>query len=116
MGLIQDMFEKGKERWIKFRYVDTDKCIKAFTSSFNRHDKEGEIIIQEQGYEVLSIGCIDEWTPQLAALVELQADVTTIAAQHGVPDHAMEAILLAFQKKQEKVKQEVIKQAEDFKE
>lgn len=87
--MLDSLFPVGQERWIKVKYLDRDKCLKAFfmrtppNETAERH--------QEQGYEITAIGVKDEYTPQISALKDVKDSV--IALLYGqVSDTFLSAI------------------------
>ncbi len=67
----KQIFPEGKERWIKFKYLDSNKVSKfiRFNSPYFSND--------DKGFEVTSIGLRDEYTPQIEMLLELKKELLT---------------------------------------
>lgn len=66
--LKNSIFPVGKERWIKFKFIDRDKCMKTFRWK-NGEEYDG------QGYAVTALGLRDEYTPQISAIMDLRENV-----------------------------------------
>jgi len=66
-NFLQQIFPQGKERWIKVLYTNPEEAMKHI-----RLDTNGSFD-NKLGFEVLSIGVIDEFTPQIEALAKLKS-------------------------------------------
>jgi hypothetical protein len=66
---IKQLYPEGEERWIKVKYTDANKAIKSIRFNENGYSNEN------LGFEVVSIGCRDEYMPQVEALIELKAEI-----------------------------------------
>lgn len=66
----KQIFPEGKERWVKLKYLDSNKAskfIRLNSPFFNNDDK---------GIEVVSIGVTDEYTPQIDMLLEIEKELS----------------------------------------
>ena len=108
---INELFEKDRERWLKVKFLDTEKCIKAFVPAFI---SSADDLIKGQGYEVLSISVNEEHLPQVAALVEMKMNVLGRLSHH-VPDKVVADLVDLFNSKIEEVKQYTSKDLSKFK-
>ena len=68
-AILESLFPVGKERWIKVLYKDFDWCVKNLR--ITNTDKPSNI----PGFEVTALGVRDEFVPQIAAMLDLKADV-----------------------------------------
>lgn len=107
--MINMVFPVGEDRWIKLKYLDRDKCLKAFRIQMRQHEPTLEEI--EAGYQVMSIGLRDEYAPQVSALLDLKADIIGYLYGH-VKDYQIEAINRLFKEKIEEVNRHTIKAKE----
>ena len=57
---IEKLYPEGQERWVKVKYLDSDKCADSIV--FGRKDL---------GFEVTSLSTFAQYTPQVNALEEL---------------------------------------------
>lgn len=71
-SILESLFPVGQERWVKVKYLDLDKAIKAFRLNNGNMAKGHE---EELGYEVTAIGIRDEYTPQVSALMDIKEDI-----------------------------------------
>ncbi len=107
--LLEQLFEKDKERWVKFRYTDTAKCRGAFRMFFS-DSEQNKAFIQEKGYEVIAIGCMDEHKPQVAALVDLSIEIKNLLYNYQVDENTLSAISALFKAKIEEVNKQAIRE------
>ena len=60
--LIEQMFEEGKERWIKFKYLNTEKCIEMFGAQYYKQDKNTiDSMKLHQSIKVYDIDTVTAW-------------------------------------------------------
>jgi len=105
--VLDMLFPVGEERWVKIKYLDLKKCIKAFKLSNYTKKEEHE----EQGYEVTAIGIQDEYSPQVSALMDVRDEVTTILAFafENTDDYRLNEIRSIFKSKIEEVLSRTVK-------
>lgn len=64
--MINTMYPEGEERWLKVKYLDSEKCLKSIR--FNNK--------LDLGFEFTAIGTVAQYTPQVSALEELRSELS----------------------------------------
>lgn len=100
---LDSMYPVGKERWVKVKYLDRDKCMQVFRWPDDKVD--------EQGYLITALGVRDEYTPQIAALVDLQADVIAYLS-HVLSESELHIVNELFRQRMDEVKSHTIRTGE----
>lgn len=59
--MINTMYPEGQERWLKVKYLDSEKCVSSI-----RFENDLDL-----GFEFTAIGTVAQYTPQVSALEEL---------------------------------------------
>lgn len=96
------IYPVGKERWIKVKFIDRDKSMKAFRwKNGEEHDS--------QGYAVTAIGLRDEYMPQISALMSLSDEVGAHLLRI-LDTEEVKDIITMFSNKIEELKQTSIQQ------
>lgn len=114
--LLDQLFPVGGERWIKVKYHDKEKSIKAFT--WRNDQKENERLIAEKGYETLSIGVKPEFEPQVSAIMDLQDEVLQIVlgmVNYDTDNYNLNTIREVFKDKIKEVSERCVKHVDDLK-
>lgn len=73
--ILKSLYPVGRERWIKVRYKNLDLCIKNLRPGDN-----------DLGFEVISIGVIDDFDAQSEALIETRKRINELL------DHEIEKL------------------------
>ena len=109
--LLKDIFPVGEERWIKFKYLDFKKCLRAFR--LGQHNENGKKHAEEKGYEVVAIGCRDEYVPQVSALMDVRDEVINVLSilEHDGSgySHLLDSVRASFKTKIDEVTSRTIK-------
>lgn len=99
--VMDGLFPVGKERWVKVKYLNQDKCKKVF-----RWSSEGEEF-NDSGYVVTALSLRDEYQPQVSALMDLSDEVCGHLLRMLDTDEVKEVQRL-FRNKIEELKQRII--------
>lgn len=70
-NLLNQVFPEGEERWIKVKYTNPKVAMKVLRLSTPHFDST------KFGFETVSLGLREEYMPQVEALVELKAELTS---------------------------------------
>lgn len=97
--LLNSIYPVGKERWIKILIKDRKICLDTFRLSQNDD--------RYPGYAVQSIGIRDEYVPQIAAIADIEDEITPILLQN-LPDYLADNIAAIFKKHKDALKERVI--------
>lgn len=111
-AMMNSMFPVGQERWIKFRYLDRDKCIKAFLRSMSPNHEKSRQLAEESGYEVTAIGVRDEYTPQISALMDIK-DLLPGLENYTHIESVLDAVRYLLNEKIDELKARMIKPLSD---
>lgn len=104
--LLKDLFPIGKERWLKVKYKDLEWCIKNI-----RLNKDHSPI---PGFDVVAVGVLDEYTPQISAIMDLKAEVIGfLYGNPNMPQDMLEHINGLFIRKMDELKAHVIQDAKN---
>lgn len=90
---------------MKIKIVDQDKAIKLLWMPMD--DERAKPYIEKNGFQVTALTFKEEWSPQVAALLDLKEDI--IGHSYGqIPDHLIEFINNKFKQKIEELKSHLI--------
>lgn len=73
IDILKTLFPVGKSRWVKIKYLDYEKCLKAFHLNFS-----GELPQDGLGYETVALTILDEHAPQVSALLDIRDQLTSV--------------------------------------
>ena len=106
-NLLDMVFPVGEERWIKVKYLNLEKCIKAFKlSNYTKPENDKKI-----GYKVTAIGIREEYIPQVAALIEIKDELLNLlnGVFEDIDDYRFVAIRNLFKSKIEEISKRTIR-------
>lgn len=106
---LDSLFPIGEERWVKVKYLDRTKCIRAFNVGPNR-DRIKEIS-DETGFECTAIGIRPEHTPQISALMDLKEDIIS-KLSYVLEEYDLMELNRMFKEKIEELKERTIRENE----
>lgn len=105
-NIIDSLFPVGKERWIKVEIRDQEKAIKTLWMPMD--EKRAQPYVDKFGFRVTALGCRDEYTPQISAIMDLKGEV--VGQLYGyVPDYILENVNNLFKQKMDELKTYTIK-------
>ncbi len=104
--MIDSLYPVGQERWIKIKFHDQDKAMKAFRWYGTENDQSRKFI-EEHGYELTALSFREEYKPQMAAILDLKEEIigsfySTIQTEH------LERINNLFKHKLEELQRNII--------
>jgi len=102
-SLIESLYPVGKERWIKVKFRDFKKSMKAFSI----RETEEEII--EKGYETRAIGVRDDYTPQISALQDIKDELVSMFLGR-LYDYELTSIAEIINSKKQDLKERLIQE------
>lgn len=102
---MDSLFPVNGERWIKIQFVDQEKSFKAFFMPMN--DEKCAPYVEERGYRTTALTFREEYTPQVAALMDLKSDL--FGFLHGqVDEWVVEQVNSIINKRMDELKRHLI--------